>query len=92
IMTRGHAYDEVVLKQVLQAKCTPRYVGMIGSLRKREQVYSNIRAAGIQNDRLANVYCPIGLGIKAESPTQIAVSVVAELLACKGKVLQHLRQ
>ncbi len=89
IMTRGHAFDLEVLGQVLSSPA--RYVGMIGSKSKKEHVYAALRATGVSEAALARVCCPIGLSIRAETPQQIAVSVVAELLAAKGNVLPQLR-
>ncbi|MBO4301066.1 MAG: XdhC family protein [Desulfovibrio sp.] len=85
IMTRGHAFDREVLEQVLTSRA--RYVGMIGSRSKRERVFSALLSAGVTEAKLASVHCPIGLDIKAETPQQIAVSVVAELLTVKGNVV-----
>ena len=89
IMTRGHAYDREALAQALPAQ--PRYLGMIGSRTKKEQVYTLLRAQGVSDAALARVCCPIGLGIEAETPQQIAVSIVAELLAEKRGSLQQFR-
>ena len=89
IMTRGHSFDREVLEQVLASPA--RYVGMIGSKSKKEHVYAALRATGVSEAALARVCCPIGLSIRAETPQQIAVSVVAELLAAKGNVLPQLR-
>ncbi|MCR5814175.1 MAG: XdhC family protein [Desulfovibrio sp.] len=84
IMTRGHTYDQEVLAQILR---TPvRYVGMIGSRKKRDHVYAALRAQGVSQERLDAVHCPIGLDLKAETPQQIAVSIVAELLCSKNGV------
>ena len=88
-MTRGHKYDSAALEQVLAGPT--KYAGMIGSLRKRGEVYAKLKAHGISHDTLAKVYCPIGLSFPTEQPQQIAVAVVAELLAAKGQVLQDFR-
>ncbi|MBQ7609174.1 MAG: XdhC family protein [Desulfovibrionaceae bacterium] len=84
IMTRGHAYDRQVLEQILAGPA--RYVGMIGSRTKRDYVFAALRAQGYTESDLDRVFCPIGLTIAAETPEQIAVSIVAELLAVKGNV------
>ena len=90
IMTRGHAHDREALAQAL---ATPaRYIGMIGSRAKREHVYAALRASGVPPERLAAVHCPIGLPILAETPQQIAVSIVAELLAERAGRLEALRE
>ncbi|MDR2821227.1 MAG: XdhC family protein [Desulfovibrio sp.] len=89
IATRGHAFDQAVLAQSLDSHA--RYIGMIGSKAKRERIYAALRADGVLKAELAAVRCPVGLPIGAETPAQIAVSIVAELLAAKAGVLQRLR-
>ena len=64
---------------------------MIGSRTKREQVYAALRKQGVPDAELAAVCCPIGLSIEAETPQQIAVSIVAELLAARAGTLVRLR-
>lgn len=89
IVTRGHSFDREALAQVLASHA--QYVGMIGSRTKREQVYAALRAQGVPDAELAAVCCPIGLSIEAETPQQIAVSIVAELLAARAGTLVRLR-
>ncbi|HJA78501.1 XdhC/CoxI family protein [uncultured Desulfovibrio sp.] len=89
IMTRGHSFDREVLVQALESHAF--YIGMIGSRSKRESVYAALRAEGMPDAELACVRCPIGLPVGADSPQQIAVSVVAELLAARAGTLQRLR-
>lgn len=89
IMTRGHAFDREALEQALRSPA--RYIGMIGSRAKRDHVYGLLRAGGVSSETLDAVCCPIGLGILAETPRQIAVSVVAELLAARAGTLARLR-
>ncbi len=89
IVTRGHSFDREALAQALTSHAA--YIGMIGSKSKREQVYAFLRAQGVPDAELAAVRCPIGLSIGAETPRQIAVSVVAELLAARAGTLQRLR-
>jgi len=89
IVTRGHSFDREALAQALASHA--QYVGMIGSKTKREQVYAALRSQGVPDAELAAVCCPIGLTIKAETPQQIAVSIVAELLASRAGTLVRLR-
>ena len=89
IVTRGHSFDREVLSQALTSHA--QYVGMIGSKTKREQVYAALRKQGVPDSELAAVCCPIGLSIEAETPQQIAVSIVAELLAARAGTLMRLR-
>ncbi|MFW5734117.1 MAG: XdhC family protein [Oceanidesulfovibrio sp.] len=83
IVTRGHSHDGLVLRQTLHTQAS--YIGMIGSRSKREAVYQTMRQEGFTDADLARVHSPIGLGIGPQTPGEIAVSIVAELV-------QHRRQ
>ncbi len=85
IMTRGHSYDQEVLGQAL--KTPARYIGMIGSKRKRAITYSNLRDQGFGDADFARVHCPVGLAIGSESPREIAVSIIAEVIAARAGAL-----
>lgn len=78
IVTRGHLHDASVLAQALATKAG--YIGMIGSTRKRDSIYSALREQGVTEADLARVHCPVGLPILAETPEEIAVSIVAECI------------
>lgn len=78
IVTRGHSFDKEVLGQAL--KTGAGYIGMMGSRRKRNTIYDTLVAEGYDASTLENVRCPIGLPIKAETPAELAVSIVAELI------------
>jgi xanthine dehydrogenase accessory factor len=83
IVTRGHMHDYTVLKQVLPMKC--RYIGMIGSSRKRAMIYKKLLEEGHTQKELDRVHAPIGLAINAETPEEIAVSIVAELIQVRAE-------
>lgn len=87
IVTRGHRFDREVLKQALQTKAG--YIGMIGSRRKRETIYRDLLNAGVEQRALDKVYCPIGLPIAAETPAEIGVSVVAQLIQHRADWKKH---
>lgn len=78
IVTRGHSHDKTVLAQAL--KTDAGYVGMIGSRRKRDIIYQKLLAESFQQADIDRVHCPIGLDIGAETPEEIAVSILAELI------------
>ena len=78
IVTRGHSYDKEVLGQAL--KTGAGYIGMMGSRKKRRTIYDSLIAEGFDENALGTVHCPIGLPIKAETPAELAVSIVAELI------------
>ena len=82
IVTRGHAHDKTVLAQALKTKA--RYIGMIGSKKKRDTIYRALQQEGFSAEDLQRVYCPIGLGIGAETPEEIAVSITAELIKVRA--------
>ena len=78
IMTRGHIHDLNVLREAL--KRSGGYIGMIGSKRKKEKIYQALMEEGVSDERLKQVHSPIGMDIDAETPEEIAVSIVAELI------------
>jgi xanthine dehydrogenase accessory factor len=84
IVTRGHQHDRVVLQQAL--KTNAGYIGMIGSRRKRDTIYATLLSQGVSQEQLDRVQCPIGLAIGAETPEEIAVSIVAELIAHRARM------
>lgn len=83
IVTRGHKHDALVLKQVLRRPV--RYIGMIGSRRKTAMVFDHLRSEGIEDTLFTQVFAPIGLDIGAETPEEIAVSIVAELIHVRSQ-------
>jgi len=82
IVTRGHGGDQAILRQALRRR--PGYIGMIGSRRKRGLIFEALTREGVGADDLARVVCPIGLPIGAETPEEIAVSILAEILMLRG--------
>ncbi|MBI5894557.1 MAG: XdhC family protein, partial [Desulfobacterales bacterium] len=84
IVTRGHLHDKTALAQALKTEAA--YIGMIGSRRKRDQIFHRLRAEGFSEADLQRVHSPIGLDIGAETPEEIAVSIVAEMIEKKRSV------
>jgi xanthine dehydrogenase accessory factor len=82
IVTRGHLHDREVLAQALRT--TAGYIGMIGSRKKRAAVYDSLRNDGFRETDLARVHCPIGLAIDADTPEEIAISIIAELIQVRA--------
>lgn len=79
IATRGHRNDALILERI--ATSPAGYVGLLGSRRKKAVVTKGLTAAGVPAKALKRVRVPIGLAIGAVTPEEIAVSVVAELIA-----------
>jgi xanthine dehydrogenase accessory factor len=86
IVTRGHSHDKTVLAQALATDAC--YIGMIGSRAKRDTIYSQLKAEGVDQEHLNNVRSPIGMAIKAETPEEIAVSIVAELIHARAEAVK----
>ena len=85
IVTRGHLYDGFVLEQAVKTNAC--YIGMIGSKKKIKTLYKNLMKKGISKEALKRVHAPIGLDINSETPEEIAVSIVAQLIKVRGEHL-----
>lgn len=81
IITRGHQYDEEALLEVADSPAA--YIGMIGSRRRVQAVADNLANVGIDRAKLERVRAPIGLEIGAQTPEEIAVSIIAEIIAVR---------
>jgi xanthine dehydrogenase accessory factor len=80
-ITRGHVMDEEVVARALRTPA--RYIGMIGSTRKVAAIHQRLRRRGFNQDNLARLHAPIGIDIAADTVEEIAVSIVAELVAVR---------
>lgn len=93
IITRGHQHDESSLREAL--KQSPAYVGMIGSKRRAIGTLKRLGESGFEPSRLAAVHTPIGLDIGAQTPEEIALAVMAEIVCMRrgatGRPLRDLR-
>jgi xanthine dehydrogenase accessory factor len=81
LITTDHVSDEAALRQALASPA--RYVGMIGSRAKCRTVLDHLRADGFKDDALSRVYAPIGLDLGGTTPEEIAVAILAEILAVR---------
>jgi xanthine/CO dehydrogenase XdhC/CoxF family maturation factor len=79
IVTRGHKQDEDCLRAAISSN--PDYVGMIGSKRRTNIVLEKLREEGADEERLKKVRAPIGLDIAAVSPEEVALAILAEIVA-----------
>ena len=79
IVTRGHAQDEICLREVINSPAG--YIGMIGSKRRVNAVFDRLINDGISRESTMRVHAPIGLRIGARTPEEIAVSILAEIIA-----------
>ena len=83
IITRGHLHDHQILRQVLKKPLG--YLGMIGSRRKTEIIIEALRREGFSEEEIKTIHAPIGLAINAQTPEEIAVSIIAELIQVRGE-------
>ena len=81
IVTRGHRDDMRILRWAVNL--STRYLGMIGSRRKTISIYKELEQQGIPAEKFANVHAPVGLEIGAVTPEEIAVAIVAEMIAVR---------
>ena len=81
IVTRGHSEDEQCLRAVMEVDAD--YVGMIGSKRRTKIVLERLRESGAAQERLAKVHAPVGLDIGAVTPEEVALAIMAEIVAVR---------
>lgn len=90
VVTRGHSQDEQALEALLGRGAA--YIGMIGSRRKTAMVFNNLIVKGILREELEKVYAPIGIDTGGETPEEIALGIMAEIVAVKHKAkIRHMR-
>ena len=81
LVSRGHKQDELGLRAVVESEAA--YVGMIGSRRRVSTVLTHLAQTGASRDALERVHTPIGLDLGAETPEEIAVSIIAEIISVR---------
>jgi xanthine dehydrogenase accessory factor len=81
LVSRGHRQDDMALREVIHSKAG--YIGMIGSRRRARLVLETLIEDGFPRERVESVHSPIGLDIRAETPEEIAVSIVAEMISVR---------
>ena len=81
IVTRGHSEDEQCLRAVIGVDAD--YVGLIGSKRRTNIVLQRLRENGAEEERLGKVHAPVGLDIGAVTPEEVALAIMAEIVAVR---------
>src|SRR5436305_578215 len=91
MVSRNHEIDLEALAAAVE-QTGAGYIGMIGSKRTVARVFDQLKERGVPEERLSQVYAPLGLDIGADSTTEIAVSTIAEILAAlRQRTASHLR-
>ena len=88
IVTRGHALDALIIKML--EKTPAKYIGVIGSRVKIAYIREKLLREGVSSSHLDRLHQPVGLPIKAETPNEIAISIISEIIATRrgGKVAE----
>jgi xanthine dehydrogenase accessory factor len=84
VVTRGHRGDADALQAALTRDL--RFVGLLGSRPKMVHVFTELEERGVTPAVLSRVHCPLGIEIGAQSPEEIAVSILAEMIAVRRGV------
>lgn len=87
IVTRGHQNDLTVVVQAL--KTDAGYIGMIGSRRKCALTFEELRRQGFSEDDIQRIHAPIGIPIDSETPEEIGVSIVAQLIQERARMMKE---
>lgn len=82
VSTYGHQVDGAALRGVL-SRGDASYIGMLGSTKKVGAIFSQLRQVGVTQEQLDQIYAPIGLDLGGETPEELAVAIVAEIMAVK---------
>ncbi|MDJ0956563.1 MAG: xanthine dehydrogenase accessory protein XdhC [Arenicellales bacterium] len=92
VMTHSHPLDQAICERILN-RDDFRYCGLIGSISKRKKFEKRFRAAGISKQTCSKLTCPVGIaGISGKHPTEIAVSIAAELLQLQEQSAQVVKE
>ncbi len=83
IVTRGHRYDLLCLKEILKKRSA--YVGMMGSRKRVAAAKEQLKGEGVRQEALERLHAPIGIPIGAETPEEIGVSIMAQIIQCRGE-------
>ena len=82
VMTLGYKFDEIVIKQLIDNDF--KYFGVLGSRAKMKILLKTLANEGFDKENLARIHTPIGLPINSQTPTEIAVSIAAEIIKVKN--------
>jgi xanthine dehydrogenase accessory factor len=83
LVSKGYMTDGAALRRVIGSPAA--YIGMIGSQKKRQTVYDELRAERVTDEQIARVHSPIGLDIGADTPEEIAVSIMAQVIQVRAQ-------
>lgn len=82
IVTRGHQWDRLCIREILKKPYA--YVGLMGSKRRVGFVLQDIKEEGFNKEQVDGIYTPIGININSETPEEIAISILGEIISVKN--------
>lgn len=83
VVTRGHRHDQEAIEYILEKEI--RYIGMIGSKNKVKNTLQSLKEKGFSKEKLEKLYAPIGIDLKGDSPEEIALSIMTEIVVIKNE-------
>lgn len=83
--------DPFILKGLFEKNVNYKYIGMIGSINRRNKCFKKAKEIGVPDEFLNKIYLPVGLAIAADTPFEIAISVLAEIIAVKNNVISGIK-
>ena len=83
IMTMGYRTDDIAIRSLFEKNF--RYIGVLGSQSKMEKMMNEYKSEDAGKELLQRIHAPAGLGIKSQTPEEIAVSIAAEIIAVKNQ-------
>ena len=83
IMTVGYRSDEIALKAIINKDF--KYLGLLGSKSKIDEMFADLRKQGVPEDNLKRVRAPVGLPVNSHTPEEVAISIAAEIIQVKNK-------
>lgn len=84
VVSRAHIIDFNIVKELLKKETFPLYLGLIGSKNKIREFKDKLRDEGFSEDKIEKIHAPIGIDIKANTPDEIAISIIAEIIDVKN--------
>ncbi len=91
IVTPGGAEDPFILKGLYERKVNFEYFGMIGSVNRRNKCFEKAKEMGVPEEFMNRIFSPVGIAINADTPFEISVSILAELIAQRKEALQNVK-
>ena len=91
MVTAGGKEDPYILKSLYEKELEYSYMGMIGSTNRRDKAFAKAKELGVSDLFLKNIFAPIGLAINGETPFEIAIAIIGEIIAYRKNALKNVK-